>query len=272
MTLKSKLVPSNFQMVSNMNMAFGNRKGHHVDFYYPEALGRVRNQVWNILDEFGETLTALGYDADVVKIVLACAAKDIKAVGADDDKCNRDKARDGLCDINVFSYGAHHIMGYDADQDMRAVIAGVMSRFIKDEADKAATIAMHARKGVTEVYFEGEFPVMVMKSACDQPDAPKGKFLKSASYKEPRFVATPGERFPATYGNMHIEDSDDMLMEFARQVWLISNKGSTRPTKQLSVYNTMAKWSKTFQEFKDDELQKQYEIFKGTLRLIGVLK
>jgi hypothetical protein len=26
---------------------------------------------------------------------------------------------------------------------------------------------------------------MVMKSASDQPDAPKGKFLKSASYSEP---------------------------------------------------------------------------------------
>src|SRR3546814_4110464 len=28
---------------------------------------------------------------------------------------------------------------------------------------------------------------MVMKSGADQPDAPKGKFLKSVSYREPEF-------------------------------------------------------------------------------------
>jgi hypothetical protein len=38
---------------------------------------------------------------------------------------------------------------------MQDVISGVMTRFIKDEADKEATIALHAAKGVTDVYFEG---------------------------------------------------------------------------------------------------------------------
>jgi hypothetical protein len=47
---------------------------------------------------------------------------------------------------------------------------------------------MHTMKGVHDVYFEGEYPTMVMKSGSDQPDAPKGKFLKSASYKEPVFL------------------------------------------------------------------------------------
>lgn len=95
--------------------------------------------------------------------------------------------RDALCDVNVFSYGAHHRMGIDADRDLKSVVEGVMTRFIKDEQDKQATIALHAAQGVTDAYFEGEFPTMVMKSAADQLDAPKGKFLKSASYTEPVF-------------------------------------------------------------------------------------
>lgn len=66
-------------------------------------------------------------------------------------------------------------------------VDGVMTRFIKDDADKQATQALHAANGVTDVYFEGEYPTMVMKSASDQPDAPKGKFLKSASYKQTVF-------------------------------------------------------------------------------------
>ena len=119
---------------------------------------------------------------------------------------NLDDVRDGLCDIHVFAYGAHHLMGIDADQDMNSVVDGVMTRFIKDEADKQSTIAKHAAKGVTEVYFEGEYPVMVMKSAVDQPDAPKGKFLKSASYSEPVFHQVDGVSLAeawANQGNQH---------------------------------------------------------------------
>ncbi|MBK6006360.1 hypothetical protein JJB11_09680 [Ramlibacter ginsenosidimutans] len=70
---------------------------------------------------------------------------------------------------------------------MDAVVDGVMTWFIRDEADKHATIALHAAGGVTHVYFEGEYPLMVMKSASDQPDAPKGRFLKSASYQDTVF-------------------------------------------------------------------------------------
>ena len=115
--------------------------------------------------------------------------------------------RDALCDINVFSYGAHHMMGLDADRDMDAVITGVMTRFIKNPEDKAQTVAKHSQAGVTEVYFEGAYPYMVMKSAVDQPDAPKGKFLKSASYRAPEFydvVVVPNnscaDQMNQTYG------------------------------------------------------------------------
>ena len=161
-----------------MNEAFGNSKGNPSSI----NLDRLRSQTRNILDEFCEVQIALGASQESVQ-ALRDAAKGIRYEG----DVSLDDVRDGLCDIHVFAYGAHHMLGIDADRDMNAVVDGVMTRFVKDEADKLATIAKHAAKGITEVYFEGEYPVMVMKSAVDQPDAPKGKFLKSASYSEPVF-------------------------------------------------------------------------------------
>lgn len=71
--------------------------------------------------------------------------------------------------------------------DMDAVVKGVMTRFVKDENDLQATIELHAKKGVCHTYMEGEYPTMILKSALDQLDAPKGKFLKSASYQNTVF-------------------------------------------------------------------------------------
>jgi hypothetical protein len=139
--------------------------------------------VRNIAHELGEVMLALG--ADAKQVGEAVMAFD----NIDHFPCTIElnAVRDGLVDINVFSYGAHHLMGINADLDMEAVIEGIMSRFIKAPDDKLITIDKHAAKGVTDVYFEGAYPTMVMKSGSDQPDAPKGKFLKSASYKEPVF-------------------------------------------------------------------------------------
>ena len=147
-----------FQRVANMNVAFGNPKGD----YTAVDISKITKQVSNILDELAEfgTAAALGDLEDM---------------------------RDALCDIIVFAQGAQHLMGVDGDADMHAVVDGVMTRFVKNDEDKAATIALHAKKGVTDVYFEGEYPKMVMKSASAQPDAPTGKFLKSASYTQPVF-------------------------------------------------------------------------------------
>lgn len=142
-----------FQRVAEMNNAFGNPKGNPSNINW----SKLTNQCKNILDEYNELLEALDN-------------QDIEAV------------RDALCDIQVFVNGAQHLIGVDGDADMQAVIDGVMTRFIKDPFDKDATVALHAAKGVTAVYFEGEYPKMVMKSASNQPDAPQGKFLKSASY------------------------------------------------------------------------------------------
>lgn len=172
---------SNFVLVSKMNEAFNKPKGDpsRIDW------NRVRSQSTNILDEFVELMNALGLNRAVVDDLKTVRAK--ITLEAFDGEIQPKKARDALCDVNVFSYGGHHAMGIDADRDMRSVIKGVMTRFIRDEADKAASIAMHAANGVTDVYFEGDYPVMVMKSGADQPDAPKGKFLKSASFSEPVF-------------------------------------------------------------------------------------
>jgi predicted HAD superfamily Cof-like phosphohydrolase len=169
---------SNFQRVSAMNTAFGNPKGNAAEIDFE----RVRKQCLNIADEFGELMFALGADETLIKAAIT----HLKWVASrSTGPVDLDLARDALCDIHVFDYGAHHLMGIDADADMAAVVDGVMTRFIKDDADKASTIAKHAAAGVVDVYFEGEYPTMVMKSASDQPDAPRGKFLKSASYSEP---------------------------------------------------------------------------------------
>lgn len=92
------------------------------------------------------------------------------------------------------------VLKVDVAKEMDAVIDGLMTRFVKDESDEIATYAKHnkafhahyaknnmAVTGDLEVYFVGEYPVRVMKSSVDQPDAPKDKFLKSASFKEPVF-------------------------------------------------------------------------------------
>lgn len=170
---------TNFELVSAMNEAFGNRKGNPTDIQW----GRVRKQCQNIGYEFCELLNALGADP-----LQVAALQGILDAGF---QYNREPVlkdvRDALEDGHVFGYGAHHMMGIDADRDMQSVINGVMSRFVKDPDDLDRTLEMHAAKGVGRTYTEGNYPTMVLKSAIDQPDAPQGKFLKSASYKEPVF-------------------------------------------------------------------------------------
>lgn len=164
-----------FKLVSNMNAAFGNPKGDPRNLlplpdvssecethYNGVAWGRVIKQCKNIRDEVDELDTAL-------------VLRDL------------DDVRDALCDIIVFALGAYHIMGIDADRDMETVVNAVMTRFVKDPDDLDATINLHWAKGVKNTYTQGEYPTMILKSSEDQPDAPKGKFLKSASYKQPIF-------------------------------------------------------------------------------------
>lgn len=166
-----------FQRVAEMNVAFGNPKGDYQNIDWT----KVRRQYLNIFDEYCEGLKALGLPNEDLD-----ALKKAHKLYVDIDFFTEEpvvlEVRDALADQQVFKDGTLHFMGVDGDADMHSVIDGVMTRFIKDEADKEATITLHASKGVTDVYFEGEYPKLVMKSASDQPDAPKGKFLKSASY------------------------------------------------------------------------------------------
>lgn len=178
--------PTNFMLVANMNNAFNNPKGFSNAINYD----RIAKQMLNVADELAEVFKALGADEASVKLaahIFKSKLEELRKEGT--GNVDLDGLRDGISDIHVFSYGAHHLMGIDADRDLASVITGVMTRFIKDEADHKATVAKHAALGVTQVYFEGEYPTMVMKSAVDQPDAPKGKFLKSASYTEPVFYS-----------------------------------------------------------------------------------
>lgn len=181
---------TNFELVSDMNIAFGNPKGDPANIDH----ARLTSQYKNIFDEYCEGLLAIGYHPDLVNALKASHKAFIGDMDPTPENFDRDGLRDALIDQHVFGYGAHHFMGIDADYDMHSVIQGNMTRFIKGEDDKDATIAKHAAKGVTDVYFEGEYPTMVMKSASDQPDAPKGKFLKSASYSEPVFYDPVAEQ------------------------------------------------------------------------------
>lgn len=172
------------ERIAEMNEAFGNPKGdyNNIDFE------RIKRQCKNIFDEYLELMFALNLNAeslDAIRDVHAGFVQECDFLNP--EHIEIEAVRDALCDIQVFASGAQHLMGVNADDDMMEVVGKVMSRFIKDDADKEATIAKHAAKGVTAVYFEGEYPKMVMKSAEDQPDAPKGKFLKSASFSEPVF-------------------------------------------------------------------------------------
>lgn len=170
------------QRIAEMNIAFGNPKGDYKNI----DLNRVRRQTMNVFDEYLETLKALGLRPESIDALKAAHAAAVQ-IGDFSQPVDLLQARDGLCDIQVFAGGSQHFMGVDGDADMHAVLDGVMTRFVKDQKDLAQTIAKHANKGVTHVYFEGEFPTMVVKSGSDQPDAPKGKFLKSASYRETVF-------------------------------------------------------------------------------------
>lgn len=170
-----------FEQVKAVNEAFNNKEGNPKDIDW----NAVRSQCKNMLDEFVELMKALGLNQKGME-ALFLAQIALKHSYFDKEP-NLKEVRDALCDSHVFAYGAHHMMGIDANRDMKSVTTSLFSRFIKNDEDKAATVALHASKGITEVGFENEYPYMIIRSLKDQPDAPKGKFLKSASTVQPAF-------------------------------------------------------------------------------------
>ncbi len=172
---------TSFRYVAEMNEAFGNPKGNPHTFDPDRILAQMKNIEDEYFREFIPAVSAL-------KLFLSGGAT-TNAAGVPFVYSDLvEEIRDALCDIQVFTMGAQHLIGVDGDADMEAVLDGVMTRFCKTQEELDATIAKFAAKGVTEVYTEGEFPKMVLKSAADQPDAPKGKFLKSVGYTDTKFA------------------------------------------------------------------------------------
>lgn len=244
-----RILFTEFELVSNMNVAFFNPMGVASQKQITVASSREKliSQIKNILSEVTETQTAL-----------------LKIINNESDLSkNLEDFRDGLCDIKVFALGAIHFivnseleaenfiknlvsedsgestpyivdtlnsvlvdtgtalgivssviawkprikeiarlllnicanvtnlqftLGIDPNADMYSVITGVMSRFCKDQLSLEYSIKIWKTKGVIETYTEGEFPTVVLKSAKDQPDAPKGKFLKSVDTTPAKFM------------------------------------------------------------------------------------
>ncbi len=158
-----------FALVSEMNVAFNNPKGD------PNKINgaKLLSQCKNIGKEFQELMAGFG-----IKIEIKYGERDTA------HKTNLDDIRDALCDINVFSLGAHHFMGLDANIDMHSVIEGVMTRFCQN-SDQLARTCTHFNTLGIKYYVEGTFPRVCLKSAEDQGDGeyPKGKFLKCVDYK-----------------------------------------------------------------------------------------
>lgn len=179
-------MPSSFEKVTRWNQAIGNPVGSPDTF----SVKKLSKQLLSIPDELGETFIAMGADETRVKALVTVFKAGLAALDFPNEM-NIDGVRDGLIDQHVFLYGGHHIIGVNADEDMESVIQGLYTRFIKNEEDEIATIKKHAANGIVDVYFEGEYPVKCMKSGSDQPDAPTGKFLKSASFTEPKFAPVP---------------------------------------------------------------------------------
>lgn len=154
-----------YELVANMNAAFGNPKGDPNDINWD----RLKSQCENIKDEYNELMDGI-------------EARDLSGpLGV----------RDALCDIMVFALGAYHFIGLDANTDMEAVVSGVLTRFCQTEEDLLATMRKYDLLGV-EYDIEGQFPTKFLRSTKEQQDNkgenyPKGKFLKSVSYSTTQF-------------------------------------------------------------------------------------
>lgn len=180
--------PTMFELVSDMNVEFGNPKGDPK--HIMRDLEKHVAQCKNIGAEFLELMKAFGvhagislnsqYTSNEVDESHATRAVDIDGV------------RDALCDIMVFALGAFHKMGVDAELDMREVVSALFSRFARGDAHLLDTREHYDKLGILYTV-EGTFPTVCLKSAEDQqmPEYPKGKFLKAVGYRKPRFYALP---------------------------------------------------------------------------------
>lgn len=160
------------KLVCDVQTAFGNLKGD--PFKLAENINKISNEMHGVEAELEETRDAIA-------------------------KGDTDGVRDGLCDILVFAIAALHKLGVDIHEDMTSVCEALMTRFVRGEKELLATRAKYDALNVA-YNVEGSFPLVVIRSAYDQqmPEYPKGKFLKSAGFRQPSFrqytapIAAPG--------------------------------------------------------------------------------
>jgi hypothetical protein len=189
-----------FTQVKEMNIAFGNPEGDARELepkgahgvYNEVAWGKLQRQCENIGGKFtlngtasnGKDISTGDINGEVRELLTALQNRDIEGV------------RDALGDIIVFALGAYHIAGYDGNADVTAILEGVMTRFCATPEILNATRTLWENKGVCDLYTEGQFPRVCVKARSDQyTDSgefiPKGKFLKSVSYRDTVFAPAP---------------------------------------------------------------------------------
>lgn len=204
-----------FELVSDMNVAFGNPKGD------PSHIMRDLEvhvaQCKNIGAEFLELMKAFGVHAGI-SLNSQYTSNDVDeshGTGGVDI----DGVRDALCDIMVFALGAFHKMGVDADADMREVVSALYSRFCLGTAHLLDTQEHYDKLGVRYTV-EGTFPTVCLKSAEDQqmPEYPKGKFLKAVGYRKPRFYELPFQELESAAEQMAKQRAQRMKEEAE---WLV---------------------------------------------------
>ncbi len=108
--------------------------------------------------------------------------------------------RDGVADVEFTSLGLYGFTPFDYLTDMGTVCQSNLDKFDTQIADAEITREKYAAIGI-ETYVDtvedlGKV-LYVTKSAADQVDAkgkvyPKGKWLKSHSWKEPEFIVQTG--------------------------------------------------------------------------------
>jgi phosphoribosyl-ATP pyrophosphohydrolase len=150
---------SNFRAVAQLNDVFGNTSvGWDWD--------RLKRQFHLIAEEFKETHDAIG-EFDKREVV------------------------DGCCDLLVVTYGLLHLAGVDADAAMREVSKSNFSKLCATPEIAEKSLKHYANLGVS-VCLQGDCPSAYVSVTEDCHDIsgkfyPRGKFLKSVTWKAPSF-------------------------------------------------------------------------------------
>lgn len=157
---------SNYEMVRHLNSVFGNTP--------PATQADVEKQLRLINEEVKELSEGI-------------AKKDIEEI------------RDAISDILVVTYGMGHILDLPVDEDMLAVQTANLSKLCTTPEECSATVKKYADLGI-EVYSEGEYPEVCIKSLKDQTGSdgafyPKNKFLKCVNWHVPEFSPVPPCQF-----------------------------------------------------------------------------